>query len=177
VARSLERVWEESSGKRSRSTLIRELGAQQRYRLPRRTRSDYPLGEDLPKLWMRERGRAQADPSARCERGRLDHGPGAAKSGSEYLRPVVSEHKVRRNVRATAITDIGLLKHGSRSVVRENGSRNRKSPQCGRPTVSSRSAFSGGEVICYAKLEYPKVKINRTEHNPDNGRMGHTPFK
>src|SRR5206468_5227624 len=141
-------------------------------------------GEDLPKLW---------DAASVVERKQilrlvvkevvLDQRP---ESGQVWIRIIwqtgaVSEHKVRRNVSSyrnyadvatleARVRDLVVARKMDREIARALNADGLLSAH-GRP-------FSGGEVhLLRKRWNIPTVKINRTEHIPDNGRMGHTPCK
>ena len=119
-----------------------------------------------------ERGRAQADPSARCERGRPRSAARERPSldQNHWQTGAVSEHKVRRNVSSyrnyadvttleARVRDLVVARKMDREIAKALNADGLLSAH-GRP-------FSGGEVhLLRKRWKIPTVKINRTEHNP-----------
>jgi hypothetical protein len=116
-----------------------------------------------------ERGRAQADPSARWKEVVLDQRP---QSGQVWIRIIwqtgaVSEHKVRRNVSSyrnyadvatleARVRDLVVARKMDREIARTLNADGLLSAH-GRP-------FSGGEVhLLRKRWDIPTVKINQTE--------------
>jgi len=176
VARSLERVWEDKLRQAERATLTRELAPQHPISLAAADRAQIlSLGEDLPNCGMRRAWSSAARSFGLwcLKEVVLDQRP---ESGQVWIRIIWQDRLPSASTRSAQceqlppITPMSrLLKHGfaissfARKIDREiaralNADGLLSAP--GRP-------FSGGEgPFATQTLEYPTVKINRTEHNP-----------
>jgi len=142
------------------------------------------LGEDLPKLW---------DAASVVERKQIlrlvvkrSSSISRHESGQVWIRIIwqtaaVSEHKVRRNVSSYRnYADVATLEARVRDLVvaRKMDREIARALNAGGLLSAHGRPFSGGEVhLLRKRWNIPTVKINRTEHNPRHGRMGHTPFR
>jgi hypothetical protein len=118
-----------------------------------------------------ERGRAQADPSARRERGRpRSAAPERPSLDQNHLAAgAVSEHKVRRNVSSYRNdADVATLEARVRDlVVARKMDREIARALNADGLLSAHGRSAAVRSICYANVGIsPTVKINRTEHNP-----------
>jgi hypothetical protein len=117
VARSLERVWEDKLPQAEQTDIEYESWRrQQPISLAADRAQIISLGADLPKLW---------DAASVVER-------------KQILRLVVKEVVLDQRPESGQVWIRIIWQTGA--VSEHKGSRNRKGPQCGRPTVSSRSA-------------------------------------